>query len=750
MPARWVRWSVGMVCLWLAVPALAADGLRWSRDPDRVPWETMTTVADHGRSPARTLADIEERRSLLQSRIDSGRLDRPDQAAALVEMGDLFRDEARLVLQRDAVDPWRVPLETTSAWLQLELALDWYERAMAYDAELADPEGRLTLLRSVTLQRLGRLDQAWDGYVTVLRTTRGTPWVEMAKAAVGDAHVRRTRNAKARQAYRLVRGQREPEIGTYARFRLAHLAALDGLSDEAIATLQELVGEAAPSPLLAMIADASRTALANHLAERLPLDELVAWSIDQCAEANHACHRDLREAAAETFERNGQDREAAWLRTLGAAALLRGRPDDRLALTRIATEDLDPDPALVLVEGRCDQVDDSCRADLAFELSGYFEAAGRPDGAWIRQYLLLPKLPGRPELNRELGRIARDEVPVEQAVARFDAACDEDRSCLAKRDPTLRRVLQLTNRERDARWLAFRARPPEVPGGSRAAAVMAEIVRNRASAREALDRLEPLTGDDAEAQQLRRTLVQYYDAIGLEDDSAWLLALDFVESTDLGNAPMVTLREVARESWSVGEAVAALAATCEVVDTACLRTFRGPLEVVYQAARRGDEAWWVQQLAVLYDLPVPPEAFPAVLGAFAEDVPGVVALQRAAPSCRHAEVEREQMCTDFLLQSLMGWYGHLDRLQDLRMLREALVSPQLASWPEVQRALLEVVEQTADPLEALTQLAKRCPADDTETCRRATVSALANHYERLGRPAAANRVRTAPDWLLDE
>ena len=261
-----------------APSALADEGrtVRWTRAPDLVPWETMTTSGDPGRTPAYDREQLRARRVQIRAALDKAGTTPTERAAALMELGDLFRDEARLVLAEDAADPLRIPLRTTPAWLQLEFALRQYEEATATDKGAVDGDGRLTLLKAVIARRLGE-DDGMDDITQVIRSYRGTPYVEMAKLAVGDHHFATGDLDAARQAYRSVRGNRDPELSAYARYRLASIHARTGEADKAREILEELLEEKVPGPFSDMLRDAARSAMANHRASEDGLLELLPW-----------------------------------------------------------------------------------------------------------------------------------------------------------------------------------------------------------------------------------------------------------------------------------------------------------------------------------------------------------------------------------------------------------------------------------------------------------------------------------------
>ena len=289
--------------------------------------ETLATVIDGKRKQARSLKEIERRRRALLRSLDGIREPR-ETVESMVEMGDLYRDEARLVLVGEFDQEERLVLRTSPAWLQLEAALEWYRRAREAGPGVAEglDRGRLALVEAVTLTRLGRSREAFAAYANIVRSYRRTRYADFA---LGDHHVRTGNEVKGRRAYGVVAGSRDRDLDVYARFRLAHLDALAGDEESATEGLEKLVGEAPGSPLQAMVRRGVLTALAVHRAEELSLTELVDWMEERCRSEHPSCVRELRAASADQLEEVARDRAASWLRNVDRLSFLVGRFETR-------------------------------------------------------------------------------------------------------------------------------------------------------------------------------------------------------------------------------------------------------------------------------------------------------------------------------------------------------------------------------------------------------------------------------------
>jgi tetratricopeptide (TPR) repeat protein len=705
----------------LASPAIA-EPVEWSLDPDLIPWETLTTVPDAGREPAGTLHEVEIRQADLNHRMESGAVG----VEVLVEMGDLFRDEARLVLTDDAADPWRIPLETTPACLQLELALEGYERARVEDERHADPDGRIALLEAVTRSRLGQTDTALEAYANVIRSYRRTPYADIAKLAVGDLHVRKGRLDKARAAYKLVRNHKDRELRAYARYRLAHVFARMGEGERAVELLDPL-SDTEGTPLVSLIRDASRSALANHMADHLDLPEMIEWMDTTCA-SDEACLEELREASARSFTALGQISAGAYLLTLDRIAPLEHDVTARVELSALAIDRPAAPIAIDRVERLCAEPDDSCRADVVHALAEYLEEIGDPDTMVVREYERLPKLSGRPQLSQELGNITRNRVPAAVALDRMESMCP-DPACKTEVRSALIRAFDVTWRPNDARWLRMLAVPPPLPGPPAQQA--------SPSAQETLAALQPLRPHQDCVAETRSIVADVYANIGRDRDASWVASLRGLSAAE-ASVEDRALAAVARQAVGASDALEWMGRTCSPLGTECFTRIRGSLQSWYEAAGRHEEAEWLTRVDELGRLGLRPASLLELLEVIRDGASAYEGLDRLELAC-----EGDPAC---FVRVHVAWTRTLqleDRLDDVARIEALPPEPVLIGRTRARAALGRAVETDLDPIEALGTVVSACD-DDDPPCRRAVVNALADHYERAGRSADANRVRSQP------
>jgi tetratricopeptide (TPR) repeat protein len=718
--------------------AAAADGPRvaWSRDPSLVPWETMTLSGDAERSPARTLEDVEARRRQV-TRVLDGAPDAATRARALAELGDLFRDEARLVLEEDASNPWRMPLPTSPAWLQLELALRWYEQALEASPDAVDQDGRLTLFRAVLLTRLGQGD-SFEEVARVVRHYRGTPYVEMAKLAVGDHHYRQGDLDRARSAYKMVRGQRDPELSGYARYRLADIHAARGEPDEALELLLELVEEDIPGPLGAMIREASRSALANHLAARLPLLELLPWMHQACLGEDAACRRAVRRAASDTYAAEGADRADAWLRTVDASPTVESDLQTRLALARLMVAEVPVEELLFAAEETCRGSDPMCRAEMAHAVASFYEGAGDPAGAWLVSYTRLPRLDGQPEVQRLVARIAREPRPPTTELSDMEALCaPTDDGCRRRLRTHLRAVWGRLDRLHDAAWLTFVEDGLPVPGPPDAALRIRGSLRARAPAHELLGALLPGCGEDPDCRDtLFEVLVGYYAAIGAEREASWLIALKMLPELPLSAERRGILRRAALDGADARSTLGALVDTCPILTPGCFEQVRVAAEAFYRTAARHGEVATLSEVALLADGATDEAAFPVLVRIALEGLPAAEALSRLVQACSG----RDPACGPDARRVLAAWYDSQGRDLDRRTVQQVDAPPDLGPWSSLGPSFLRVVRTAPDPREAAARVGHLCLRTAPD-CPARLRAALADWYETHGRPEDAATVR---------
>lgn len=714
-----------------------AEGLRWTRDPALVPWETMTTSSDHERVPATNQKDLIERREVVKSSLARREITDKQRAAALVELGDLFRDEARMVLQQDASDPWRIPLRTSPAWLQLELAARWYAEALLVHPQSVDGEGRLTLLQAVIANRLGKGD-TFGNYVQVIRTYRGTPYVEMAKLAVGDHHFETNDLRRARAAYRMVKDNRDPELAGYARYRLASVHAALGEHDEARALLEELIQADSRGPLMNMLADAARSALANQLARELSLPEMITWLHGACPRGDRACARDVRAAAADTAARIGDDRADAWLRTVDAVSFPDDGLTDRLDLARLMLAEAPVMEVLFAAEGICGPKDMSCKADLAHAVMSFYDEAADPDGEWLKGYLRLPRIKGRPEVQRLTASIAQSPRPPEVELDAMEGLCPpSDTLCKAELRVHLRAMWSRLDRLHDAAWLRFVDEPLPVPGGQRERSLAMRLVRQRSPASTMLRELSvPCAGDEACEDDLFEILVGYFAAIGEEPEAAWLIALKTLPAMPIPDVRRQALREAALAGHSGLQILEAVLETCPEPGPRCLDESRIATQAFLRAASRHRDSAEVRRIARLTERAVPLPTFQVLLQAALHDPPTGEVLEGIAKACAGQEPE----CGPDARTALARWYEELERFADRKAVVQLDAPPALGAYERLGPAFVRLVRTATDAREAAQRVERLCPVGDAE-CPVVLRQALIGWYEARGQLDEARSIR---------
>ena len=710
----------------------------WTRDPSLVPWETMTTAGDGARQPARTAAEVARRRALAKTALDRAGTSNADRARALAELGDLFRDEARIVLQQDANDPWRVPLRTSPAWLQLELAARRYAEALALDPASVDGEGRLSLLQAVIAARLDD-EGTFDETVRIIRTYRGTPYVEMAKLAVGDHHQRTGDLDRARAAYRLVRGYRDVELASYARYRLASVHAAAGEHAAATGLLQEIVAEPNPGPLLDMLRDAARSALANELARDLPLLDLVRWIDGACPRDDHACRRDVRSAAADTLARARDDRGEAWLRTVDATPELAERLDDRLALARRMLADEPVETVLLAAEDTCSPTDDPCRAEQAHAVMRFYDLAADPDGGWLPSYLRLPRMRGRPDVQRAAATLARTRRPPSAELAAFETLCaPSDAGCLATIRTHLRALYARLDRLNDAAWMRFVEEGLPLGDDSASAAHGQQLVRTRARA-PALYRAFVATCADAACRaETIDLLVGYFVAIGEEDEADWLVAIQALPTLPIAPPMRDALREAAIAGHDARTTLLAMLATCGVPTRECFDEANRGASTFFRAAGRHADNHALDPYGFLATTGIDPRIFPDLIVGVLDDRPVAELLAIIETRCAGLP----DACGPRARAGLAAYYGVIERHADRLTVERLDAGPDLGAWGRLEPAFLRVVRTATDPREASDRAADLCTLDG-DACRRTLREALVAWYEAQGRPDDARIARAA-------
>lgn len=731
---------LALLLLWFSLPALAGEPVRWSQSPDLVPWETMTTSGDPDRAPARTREALKARRAKVRALLDRGGTSPSERAMALTELGDLFRDEARLVLAEDAADPWRVPLRTTPAWLQLEFALRHYEEAVRADSSTVDADGRLTLLRAVLLRRLGQGD-GFDDVVRVIRSYRGTPYVEMAKLAVGDHHFERGDLDKAKTAYRLVRNNRDPELSSYAKYRLASIYALSGENDQARSLLEKVVEQPEPGPFHEMLRDASRAALANHHAAEEGLAEVLPWLHAACAPQDEACARDLRSSAADTYHARGDLRADAWLRTVDATPPVAASLDRRLGLAALMLNETPSTELLTAVENACAPTADMCRAELAHALSSFYELAGDPEGVWLADYVRLPRLPKRPDVQVLIAQMAHKPGQPAEELAALEALCDDtDRGCRRLIRQHLRIVWGRLSRLHDAAWLHFVDDGLPVPGPPDAEALAQRLVGQRANAQLMLGELSPLCADDSACTaELSEILVGYFAAIGEEAEASWLIALGALPEMPLPPAQREALRTSALAGADARGVLRALLETCDTLEPRCFASSRVAAEVFFRAASQHRDAVIIGDLGILTSRPVDPNAFEVLVDIAMTRARANEALPRVEQAC----LNRGAGCAMDARQLLADWFESQNEFADQRAVLRIDAPPDLGAWSRLAPAFMRVARTAPNAPSAAERVLQLCPSTSLD-CKRSVHAALVGWYQAQGRPEDAASAQAVP------
>lgn len=717
----WLRRAV-VVAVLSGAGSAQAESVDWTVDPVSIPWETLSMVPDQHREPARTHDQVHERMQAIQERLRAGDLGPNEHAQALVEMADLFRDEARIVISEDFHADPRIPLKVSPAWLQLELSLKWYRQAHDKHGATVDPDGRLALLRAVTNSRLGQDSNSLLSYAEVIRTYRRSPYADVAKLAVGDHHFRRGDTVRAAKAYRLVRNHRIRELAAYARFRLAHLEALEGDSDKAVGALAQLAEPMQGSLLEMMIADGARAAIGYHLAASAPIEDLVAWQAEACLDRGERCPDETREAAVTGYTAVGADNDAAWLGEMDRELARHVGVQRRIELAAHRHTDADTLGALGAVLEVCPVDDAECRVDVTGALADFYEEADRSEGAWVIDFQQLPKFKSRPDLDWELAKVAKERTEAHEALAALESKCGEDDACRETSRRHLLRAMELQWRGHDARWLRWVGMPPVVPGVPHE--MMVATVRDRATAEDAVARM--CGGSGCEPGTLD-VLAAYYGDIGLEADARWLSALASLPSTGRADVDAI-VASVSRDDLDARPALAVVSERC--ASDGCVAAALAGLERHFVAALNPRA---LLLLAPLMDYADDPMLLGALVHVIGNDLDAADAVDHLESRCAPDDVA----CSSTGRAALTGWYRHFG---DLVTSREIAGMPVIAGRPQLSAALRDVVRDDPDPQDALERLQSACDESDAD-CPWAAANALSEHYERAGRPEDATRVR---------
>ena len=643
-----------------------------------------------------------------------------------------------MIIEQDSADPWRIPLETSPAWLQLEQALAWYDQALTLDNEVRDPGGRTTLLRALTLNRLNHHQQAFDELVLLLRTRKQPVITAMAILAVGDHHFREGRYKKARTAYRMVRKNRNAELAAYATYRFASCYAVNGESARAEELLHSLLEQPPTTPLLRLIRVASASALSNHVALYQPLKRWIELTHDLCEPGDDACRLDVRQSAIASYDERGQHHWSAWLSTVDTMPQLEADRSTRIQLAEIGFNGSARD-LLHVAESTCAQRDIACQREYSHQIARYHEAIQSPDAGWLIQYERLPKLAGKPAINQRLGLIVQEPENPRVELQELEALCNGDSSCLVDVRIALGRAYSTSWRLMDARWIYLLDSPVVIEGQPVATALLDQVTRLRLAGPEALDQFESSCDTVSCIASATEALFNTYEQTGQRKGVAFLLAHEFAPTLPLPSQQRAIATQVVRESIAAPEALDRMLQSCAEVNQSCFVDVRGALEVLYRIADSPSDANWLANLAILGELEIPYQSFVTFLATATEELHAEDAMDRIEPSCP----PMESSCIPIVHLALVGWYENQEQWMDVRSMRHQLQFPPLRGYSKVRRLFSVIADQDPPPKEALNLLIARCPVNHNP-CHRAAASALAEWYAQSNRMHDARLIRSSP------
>lgn len=703
-------------CLMLVGSVRADEGTRWSMDPGGIPWETVATVADDGRTIATTHADVEARLRETQERLAAPDLTHEERVGLLVEMGDLFRDDARVVIAEDFEANPRYAFRTSPAWLQLELSLGWYEKARQEDAALADVNGRNTLLMAVVGARLDGQD-TFDDVTSVVRTFRGTPYIELARAAVGDHLLRVDDPERAKAAYRGLRGSNE--LSDYARLRIVEAGgalADDGKSAESLVDLARNQDDAL---MARMVAATARTVLASQVAPSMSVAELIVWGQALCGDLVR-CEREVAFAAADGYLAVGDDAASAWLREIDPI-VTRLAPTRRAELAAFATGSEPSESFLRALRGLCSDEDPACRADVVHHAASWYEDSGNAEGAWIAELRRLPGFPDHPDMEDALIDIVRKQPSAPEALRMLVERCGADADCGERARAGLLAYYDGTWRAHDARWLRWVAEAPPFQGADPLAC--ARIVRERLGPDAAI----ALLVDDPAAPVVAariRLLAAYYRDIG---ESAFAGAVDAWAVVGAPGPSRDLLAGVITDRLDAVGAMTRIADVCKN-DDYCVVSSVDAARSYYLGSGQAGAA---EALPRGFDV-----ASQAVLvRGVGADVRGEPMTAAVIGACPPGDVG----CADANRRALAAWYERRGMVLEAKVARESYA---IAGWEAVGVGVQGALRQPGGAAGPLGVIASLC--GDDASCAADARDALAAWYEARERHEDARSVRTAP------
>jgi hypothetical protein len=705
-----------IAALVLVVGAARADeGSRWSMDPGGIPWETLATVADEGRTIATTHEDVESRLRQTQEKLASPDLTHDERVRLLVEMGDLFRDDARVVIAEDFEANPRYAFRTSPAWLQLELSLGWYEKARQEDAAIADVNGRNTLLMAALGARLEGSD-TFDDVTSVVRTFRGTPYIDLARAAVGDHLLRVDDPERARAAYRGLRGSNE--LSDYARLRIAEAGAALGEDTKVAETLVDLARNQDEALMTRMVAATARTALASQVAPSMTVSELIEWGRSLCGDLVR-CEREVAFAAADGYAAAGDDAAAAWLREIDPL-VSRLAPGRRVELAVVAAGDWASEEVLRTMRSLCPADDPACRADAVHRVASWYEDAGIAEGAWIAELRRLPGFPDRPDMDDTLIDIVRNQPPAPDALSLLVTRCGVDPGCGERARAGLLAYYDGTWRAHDARWLRWVAEAPPFQGADPDAC--GRIVRERLPPDAAIALLVDDPSTTVSAARLR-LLAAYYRDIG---EPAYAGAVEAWSIVGGAGPIRDLLAGVITDRLDAIGAINRVADLCQLDDD-CIASSVSAARSYYRASGQAGAAE-----ALPRDLDAAAQA--ALVRGVAQDARGEPMTAAVVGACRVGDV----VCAEANRRALAGWFERRGLVLEAKGARESYA---VAGWAEVAVAVQAALRQPGGASGPLDAIQGAC-ADDAR-CAADAREALAVWYEARDRHEDARAVRTA-------
>lgn len=729
-----VLWAAS--CLFGPGNALASDpgsSFVWTRSAERLPWETLTRALDVERIPAADRQTLVARKQDIRPRLDDPRLTDSERAAALVSLGDLFRDEARLVLEADRTSDWRVSVDITPAWLQLEFALEYYDEAIALRPEILDTDVRFMLTRNLVARRLGQLERG-PSSKRWIKMARGTPYMDVARVAVADSAYRDGDLDGARAGFRGIRRGRSPGLSLYADYRRADLLARSEELAKADSLLQAVIEAESVGVFYALLREEALSATADHRAFELGVGEVIRWLSTACRDGDAFCVLQLRYAASESMRRRRLVKEAEWLGTVDDLELLRSDIDFRVKLATFASQDARPADLLSMMLKRCPARDAACHITMVHSLWQYFAGASDARGDWLREYLRVPLMLERPEVQQLVRRyLIAPKAPLEELQA-FDALCSEP-ACRTEVRRHLRMVWSRVGRLHDAAWLHFVEDGIPVPGPDEADLVARRLATERKGPREMIATLRGYCASEAEVQELLQLLVGYYAAIGADLEADWVVAWMRIGELPASELEREALRQALLDGTDGLGAVAVLIRECAGDDGACVGRARASVEGFLRFAGRHGQATIVRALSVTDEVPVSVTVRRALVELMVRGDAIDEALQVIEATC---DVEGAS-CGERARRAFGAWLDATGDTEGASRVRAVDEQPDLGVYAEFLPEFLRLARTAPTGRVAAERVVLLCDGD--AACQDSLLDALALWYEAQGRPVDASEVR---------